>query len=166
MAKIKHDIWEDPEGLTMLCFSDELGAESRTLLEPNSRIIHSFYADSHFDAMTKYYQFMGWGVYETEYELDKVSCELQKLTNRSKIRIEIDKILWNDWDPIGVNDCAPRDEYQIYVPRILNMLMNGSSEEEISKELYTIETEIIGLLGDRKRCEEISNKIKQRQYKI
>lgn len=24
----------------------------------------------------------------------------------------IDEVLWNDWDPIGVNDIAPRDEYQ------------------------------------------------------
>ena len=159
MTKIKHDIWKSDDDLTSLCYSGELGEESRSILEPNSKIIHSFYADSHFDAMTKYYEFMDWGIYETEFEIDKEPYDLQELKKRAKNRIEIDEILWNDWDPIGINDCAPRDEYQSYVPRILNMVMNGSKSKEISIELYHIETEIMGLLGDKKRCAEISNKI-------
>lgn len=82
MASIKHDVWEDPEGLTTLCFSGELGREARNLLEENSRVIHSFYADSHFDAMTKYYQLMDWGVYETEFEVDKLPYDLDELDQR------------------------------------------------------------------------------------
>jgi hypothetical protein len=161
MANIKHDIWRSKEELTSLCYSDELGEESRSILEPDSEIIHSFYANSHFDAMTKYYEFMNWGIYETEFEIDKVPYDLQALKNRAKIRLEIDGILWNDWDPIAVNDCAPRDKYQSYIPRILYMVINESTSEEISNELYLIETEMMGLLGDKKRCNEISKKIKK-----
>jgi hypothetical protein len=84
MTSIKHDIWQDKEGLTSLCFSGDLGEESRSLLEPDSKIIHSFYADSHFNAMTKYYEYMDWGVYETEFEIDKELYDLEKIKNRAK----------------------------------------------------------------------------------
>ena len=83
MTKIKHDIWNNPEELPMLCFSGELGIESRTLLEPNSKIVHSFYAESHFEAMTIYYEYMDWGVYETEFEIDKESYNLEEIKKRN-----------------------------------------------------------------------------------
>ena len=83
MTSIKHDIWQDNEGLTSLCFSGDLGEESRSLLEPGSKIIYSFYADSHFDAMTKYYEFMKWGIYETEFEIDKQPYNLEIFEKRA-----------------------------------------------------------------------------------
>ncbi|RKD90183.1 hypothetical protein [Mangrovibacterium diazotrophicum] len=83
MTSIKHDIWQYREGLTSLCFSGDLGEESRSLLEPDSKIIHSFYADSHFDAMTKYFVFMGWGKYETEFDIDKQPYGLENLEKRA-----------------------------------------------------------------------------------
>jgi hypothetical protein len=84
MSRIKHDIWQDPEGLTCLCYSGKLGDESRSILEPKSKIIHSFYADSNFEAMTKYYEFMNWGVYTSEFEMDKTPYNLDKLKERNK----------------------------------------------------------------------------------
>ena len=47
----------------------------------------------------------------------------------------VDEILWNDWDPIGVNDIAPRDEYQSYVPEIFSMLIHNKTEKEIAARL-------------------------------
>lgn len=67
----KLEVWENPEGLTTLCLADESGNDCRKLLEPESKLIHSFYADSHFEAMTIYYKFMDWGTYTTEFEIDK-----------------------------------------------------------------------------------------------
>ncbi len=159
MAKIKHDIWEDPEGLTLLCFSGELGAESRKLLKPNSKIIRSFDADSHFDAMTKYYAFMDRGKYKSDFEEDKQPYDLNNFEIRSKVSNEIDKILWEDWDPIGINDVAPRDEYRSYVPQILNLIMNKKSASEIADRLYYIETEVIGVIGNKERCGKIAEKM-------
>lgn len=72
---IKHEVWEDPEGLTTLCLADERGNDCRNLLEPGSKIIHTFYAESHYEAMTIYYKFMDWGVYTTEFEIDKEPYE-------------------------------------------------------------------------------------------
>ncbi|HYV90223.1 MAG TPA: hypothetical protein VE978_00500 [Chitinophagales bacterium] len=159
---MKLDIWQDPEGMTMLCFSGEVGEESRTLLEPNSKIIYSFNADSHFDAMTKYYEFMDWGVYETDFESDKEPYIPKEMEKRAKVRTEIDKILWDDWDPLGVNDIAPRDEYKSYVPQILSLVMNGSSIDEIAARLHHIESQTMGVGGDKERCRKIAEKIKQR----
>lgn len=48
---------------------------------------------------------------------------------------KIDDILWFDWDPIGINDMAPRDEYQGYVPEIFNLKKSGADRQEIAKRL-------------------------------
>ena len=42
---------------------------------------------------------------------------------------KIDDILWLDWDPIGVNDMAPRDEYQSYVPGILRLVKSKAEKK-------------------------------------
>ena len=68
---IKHEVWQDPEGITTLCLADKRGDSCRKLLEPKSKLTYSFYAASHYEAMTIYYKFMGWGVYTTEFEEDK-----------------------------------------------------------------------------------------------
>jgi len=57
--------------MTTLCLADERGNDCRKLLEPGSKLIHEFYANCHFDAMTIYYKFMDWGTYTTEFEIDK-----------------------------------------------------------------------------------------------
>jgi hypothetical protein len=44
--------------------------------------------------------------------MKKVDMELFK---------RIDDILWFDWDPIGINDDAPRDEYESYTPPIFSL---------------------------------------------
>ena len=77
---VKHEVWEDVEGLTTLCLADERGNDCRNLLEPGSKLIHSFYADSHFEAMTIYYKFMDWGIYTTEFEIDKQPYDKKNAT--------------------------------------------------------------------------------------
>ena len=72
---VKHEVWEDSQGLTTLCLADERGDDCRKLLEPDSKLIHTFYASNHCEAMTIYYKFMDWGTYTTEFEVDKESYE-------------------------------------------------------------------------------------------
>ena len=79
MGSLRHDVWKNKEGLTALLFSGDLGKEGRTALKEDYEIIHSFYADSHFDAMTRYYEFMDWGQYQTEFEADKKPYDLEQL---------------------------------------------------------------------------------------
>ena len=71
----------------------------------------------------------------------------------------VDEILWNDWDPIGVNDVAPRDEYMDYVPEICSLVIQNKSIDDIADRLYKIETETIGVMGNREHCLKVANKI-------
>jgi len=72
---------------------------------------------------------------------------------------EIDEILWNDWDPIGLNDILPRDEYQGYTPVIHKLKINGADKETIAKTLHEIETVTIGVGGNIGHCRQIADKI-------
>lgn len=47
-------------------------------------------------------------------------------SEQKELYTAIDEILWNDWDPIGVSDIAPRDEYQSYTPTIFSLKINGA----------------------------------------
>ena len=72
---------------------------------------------------------------------------------------EIDQILWEDWDPIGINDDAARDEYQGYTPIILKLVKSKSHTTKIAEKLYEIETEIIGVPGNYEKCLKVAGKI-------
>ena len=71
----------------------------------------------------------------------------------------IDLFLWNDWDPIGIHDIAPRDEYQSYTPTIFELKSDGADKETIAKTLHEIETVTIGVVGDIDHCREVAEKI-------
>ena len=72
----------------------------------------------------------------------------------------IDKILWNDWDPIGINDeIAARDEYQSYIPEIFSLLIQNKSEKEIVDSLCKIENERMGLECNREHCILVAKKL-------
>lgn len=75
----------------------------------------------------------------------------------------VDLILWNDWDPIGINDIAPRDEYQSYTPTIFKLKTSGADKETIAKTLHEIETVTIGILGDIEHCRKVADKILKAQ---
>lgn len=55
---------------------------------------------------------------------------------KAKLWENVDKILWEDWDPIGINDCGPKDEYSGYVPSIIKLLDEGADEHKIAKLLF------------------------------
>ena len=72
--KLKHELWEDDaEGSADLtfCLAGPRGDGARQFLSPNAKLIWTVEADSHFEAMTAYYQFMGWATYRTDWEQDK-----------------------------------------------------------------------------------------------
>lgn len=69
---MKHELWSNEEELDTFCLAGPEGDEARALMEPDSKLIWVCEADSHFEAMTKYYQFRGWGEYTSDYpEVDK-----------------------------------------------------------------------------------------------
>ena len=44
-------------------------------------------------------------------------------------------ILFNDWDPLGVNDPAPNDEYDRYIGGVYRLLVSQASNAEICEYL-------------------------------
>jgi len=51
----------------------------------------------------------------------------------------VDSVLWEVWDPVGVNDAPEaRDEYTSYAPDIAQLLRTGASDAEIERHLATI----------------------------
>mgnify|MGYP000482277283 CR=1 FL=1 len=85
--------------------------------------------------------------------------KLLKFEEPTNLYETIDYILWNEWNPIGINDIAPRDEYKSYTPAIFNLKNNGADKELITKTLFKIETETMGLLGNLEHCEKIADRI-------
>ena len=76
-----------------------------------------------------------------------------------ELYIAIDEILWNDWDPIGVNDTAPRDEYQGYTPEIFELKIKGGDVETIANRLNELVIKYMGLFGNIDHCRQVATKI-------
>ncbi len=69
-SNLVHEMWRDNDGLTMVCLAGSGGDGARSHLEQGAELVWVFQAASHYQAMTMYYQRMGWGEYTTEHESD------------------------------------------------------------------------------------------------
>ena len=73
MAILTHEIWEecDEHGQSLgVCIAGPRGDSFRSLLEPNARLVRTFEAGSHVEAMSIYYRLYGFGEYKTDYAMD------------------------------------------------------------------------------------------------
>ncbi|MEZ5017028.1 MAG: hypothetical protein R2800_08235 [Flavipsychrobacter sp.] len=84
---------------------------------------------------------------------------INDIKTKGAICLTIDDILWHDWDPLGINDIAPRDEYRSYIPEICELAMSGASKEEIANHLLSILTNKMGGAGSVDRCNAVAEKI-------
>jgi hypothetical protein len=72
----------------------------------------------------------------------------------------IDEIIWNEWDPIGVNEIPEvRDEYYSYLPKIFDLKISGADRETLAQHLFQIETRNMGFIGDIENCRLVAQKI-------
>lgn len=94
---------------------------------------------------------------------------------------KIEEVLYTDWNPLGEDD-VPRDEYNSYALQVFGMIQNQytrsiqelkffyndpafskierqTQKKSISDFLHKIETEDIGLDGDRVNCKKVEEKI-------
>jgi hypothetical protein len=63
-----------------------------------------------------------------------------------RVKQEIDRVLWEVWDPIGVNKFPDaRGEYSGYVNGVFELLTPGASDEVITQHLIWITTDRMGL---------------------
>jgi hypothetical protein len=71
---MKHELWIESETEQTFCMAGLHGEPARKHLVPGAKLAWSCEAVSHFDAMTKYYEYMGWGEYKSDFpEQDKKS---------------------------------------------------------------------------------------------
>jgi hypothetical protein len=89
------------------------------------------------------------------------SVKSQAMEARLKTAFKlVDEILWNDWDPIGVNGVlAVRDEYHTYSWKVADLKLRAVDAEIIAQYLFQIETVQMGLLGNLEDCRRVSRKI-------
>ncbi len=88
----------------------------------------------------------------------------------------VDAILYNEWDPIGINgrgtwqgdgdwnggDANWRDEYQSYAADVMRLYQSGTNVEALAKFLCETETETMGLSRNRMDfCRDVAQKILQ-----
>lgn len=85
----------------------------------------------------KYSLYVAWGM--ASMDTDVAHQETGRRQRFFEIMASIRSILFNDWDPIGVNDMAPDDEYDSYIGSIYRLLSDGASEAEIAGELRQLE---------------------------
>jgi len=58
----------------------------------------------------------------------------------------VDRILWEHWDPIHLNDNpAARNEYSSYVPSVVRLLQNGADAFKLTKHLHSLERASMGI---------------------
>ena len=56
------------------------------------------------------------------------------------------RLLWEEWDPIGVNDMPDAEgEYDSYALQVFQMLNQGKNKADMLAYLEWVETEYIGL---------------------
>ena len=73
-----------------------------------------------------------------------------------KFMERLEHIMYTEWDPIGVAllidfDCT--GEYFSYVPKMVDMVLQGATWSAISDELMRLETVVIGCRDSRRRCD-------------
>ena len=72
----------------------------------------------------------------------------------------IREILLHDWDPIGVRDIPEaQDEYDSYIPGIYGRLIHRISESDLFDYLRQIESQQMGLAGDRGKTQQAVKKL-------
>jgi hypothetical protein len=70
------------------------------------------------------------------------------------------RILWEDWDPIGVRHIpAAAGEYDAYVSKVCRLIEAHATETMILEYLWAVETERMALDGNRARTALVAAKL-------
>ena len=69
-------------------------------------------------------------------------------------------VLLTEWDPIGVSQVPEaQDEYDSYVGGVYKLLITHANRNELFLHLWQIETEHMGLSGNRQQTEAIVDRL-------
>jgi len=68
----------------------------------------------------------------------------------AEIQDAIRRVLYDDWDPIGVSGWGPKDEYDSYIAQIYRILTSNGAENDLIE--YLMDSEI-GIYGHAEKCD-------------
>jgi hypothetical protein len=77
------------------------------------------------------------------------------------IQDSIREILFRVWDPLGVNDLAPDDEYDSYVAGVFQLLIANASGTEIAEHLRQIEIRKMGNVSNPENRKRVATLLKR-----
>ena len=85
----------------------------------------------------------------------------ERLDRAKRYHQAIHEVLMNKWDPIGVQGApeAAQDEYDAYVSGVYSRLVRHAERHELFDYLWAVETEHMGLHGDRQRAEHVVDEL-------
>jgi hypothetical protein len=69
----------------------------------------------------------------------------EKERRAREIQDQIGRVLYEEWDPLGLRGVAPSDEYDSYVGGVYRLLATGASWEQVAEHLAEIERGPLGL---------------------
>lgn len=86
----------------------------------------------------------------------------EKIIRYERYHQAVKRVLFKEWDPIGASRMGgPEDEYDSYVPVICRLLMTKRSKREIFDHLWKLETQDIGMPGNRLATEHVAERLLQ-----
>ena len=72
----------------------------------------------------------------------------------------VDLILWQYWDPIGVNDNpVARDEYSSYVPKVVRLLQDGADALKLAQHLHSLGRANMGIESYSDHCSSVAQRL-------
>lgn len=84
----------------------------------------------------------------------------ETLSRAQRYHHAIRNALREEWDPIGVRHFPEaQDEYDSYVGPIYKLLIHRASKHEIFDYLWWLETQHMGLTGDRQATEAFAERL-------
>ena len=81
---------------------------------------------------------------------------------KKEISEKMHKLLRYEWNPIGLNDNDPQDEYDFYASNLVSYcweFLNSVSDDKLTNILYAYETKDMWLDGDKEQCRYIAQEI-------
>jgi hypothetical protein len=89
------------------------------------------------------------------------------LARAQRLHRAIHQALIEEWDPIGVGSFPEAaDEYDGYIPTIYKLLIRRASKQEIFDYLWWLETEHMGLSGDRQATEHFAARLLELPHQL
>jgi hypothetical protein len=78
----------------------------------------------------------------------------------SALREQVDRLLWEEWDPIGVRAMGgPDDEYRSYVGGVVQLLLDGADATRIADHLGRLRTQSMGLPASLERDRRVADRL-------